>query len=149
MSRWDERYEKASSDFERRPVRTGMKWFIGISALCGVLVLIVGLFGLVGGWINAGGDIISAENKKTQNRALYEGWEALQAAAINACAAENAPDTESTLIEDPAFAYAAQYRRIAVEYNRRWNDIFEAKIVGPRDIPQEAPSLKELQARLC
>ncbi|HTU15661.1 MAG TPA: hypothetical protein VMF31_10710 [Solirubrobacterales bacterium] len=111
--------------------------FLGLSALG---------FGL--SWFNTGKDIVSPENVKTQYAAVIEGYESLEATAANACAATGA-ETDNTLLEDPEFAYAAQYRKVAIDYNRRTANVFEAGKVGPPGYPDRAPALAEMQAKVC
>jgi hypothetical protein len=144
-----EEYERALRDARRRPFRTVMKIFVLIGAIFLALSLFLAVTGLLGGWIGAGKDIVSPTNVKEQHRAVIEEYEALRAAAVNACNAANAADIDATLVEDPAFAYKAQYERISISYNRRQKNLFEADLVGPRGYPDEAPPLRAMQARFC
>lgn len=44
---------------------------------------------------------------------------------------------------------AAQYRKIAIDYNRRQANLFEAEKVGPPGYPKQAPTLTQMQAKVC
>lgn len=147
----DRRLQREADRFGERPARTTMRWGLVATGVVVVLVIVIGAasFGL--GWIGAGKDVVSPTNVKAQYAAVIEGFEAMQAAAANACQARTAAreDGDPTLVESPALAYEAQYRRIAVDYNRRQANIFEAKAVGPKGYPREAPSLAAMQAEVC
>ncbi len=147
----DQRVSHEADRLADRPVRTAIRWGLGILAVVAVLTLAVGAVGFVGGWFNAGKDIVSPTNVKAQYAAVIEDWEAMQAAAANACQARTAAraDGDPTLVESPALAYEAQYRRIAVDYNRRRANLFEAKIVGPKGYPSRAPTLRQVQQEVC
>lgn len=121
---------------------------IGAGLAVFLLIVAVG-FGL--DWFSTGKDIVSPDNVTNQYRGIIGNYEGLEAAAANACAAKNnkSEEADPTLVEDPSFAYAANYRKIAIEYNRRWANVFEAKVVGPQGYPKKAPTLKEMQRKVC
>jgi hypothetical protein len=146
----DDRLTDQADRFYNDPVKTTGKWLaLAVTAII-LLAIALGIGNFACGWFNKAAEVAGPENVSAQYAAVIEGWESLEAAALNACAAKNNPDTESTLIEDPAFAYAATYRKIAVDYNRRQKNIFEAKVVGPdkKVYPEEAPTLEEMQRKL-
>lgn len=147
----DQRISREADRLADRPVRTAIRWGLGVLAVVVALSLTIGAVGFVGGWFNAGKDIVSPTNVKAQYAAVIEDWEALQAAAANACQARAAArgGGDPTLVESPALAYEAQYRRIAVDYNRRRANLFEAKITGPSGYPQRAPVLAVMQREVC
>lgn len=126
------------------------RWGAGALVLLMALVIVAGLLRFAFGWLGAAGEVAGPGNVKTQYSAVIEGWNALEAAAANACGASaDAGEQGPTFLEDPAFAYQAQYRRIAIDYNRRQANIFEARLVGPKGYPASAPSLAEMQRRVC
>lgn len=122
------------------------KWgAIGLALI--VLLMVVG-FGL--SWLGAAGEVAGPNNVRSQYAGVIGDWNALEAAAENACgAADQNSQAGPTLLEDPALAYKAQYRHIAVDFNRRQQNIFEAKAVGPSGYPPSAPTLTEMEARVC
>lgn len=150
------RIDDEADRFEQRPVRTGLKWWVVIVALVTAMVVVAGVAGFALNWLGAATDVVSPTNVKEQYAAVIEDWNALEASAENACGAEDAAHSQQgpTLVEDPALAYKAKYRSIAVDYNRRETNIFEANLVGPsncgaRDCPRLAPNLSEMQAQVC
>ncbi|MDP9133795.1 MAG: hypothetical protein M3N56_03090 [Actinomycetota bacterium] len=95
---------------------------------------------------------------REQNTAILDAWESLQATAGNVCSVRNAArgDASATLVEDPAFAYEATYRRIKATYDRRMSNLFEARAVRdlslPSDLdglPRRAPTLEGALRRTC
>jgi hypothetical protein len=158
VSGWGERGDREAVRFERRPWRTAGWWFA--TALVIVLVLGAG-FGLVA-WISDwGGEaarITNPDNVREQNTAILDAWESLQATAGNVCSVRNAVrgDASPTLVEDPAFAFEATYRRIKATYDRRMSNLFEARAVRdlplPSDLdglPRRAPILEGVLRRTC
>lgn len=145
---WDERGSKWGGRFTRHPFGWSLIVLIGIVAVMGSLSFIFG-------WINTAADVASPRNVTTQYAAVIEDWNGLEAAAENACNASSARTEQGpTLLEDPALAYKAKYRQIAVDYNRRQTNIFEAGLVGPDNCGAEqcrdlAPTLAEMQRRVC
>jgi len=125
-------------------------WVAAIIVALILLTVLGKACGIIGGYANEAARVVSVENKKDQNYNIIESWEGMRVAAINACAAQKTTDTESMLLEDPAFAYAAQYQKISIEYNRRMDNIFEANnIIRPQDYPRDAPTLQEMQEEVC
>lgn len=148
---WEDRGERAYGTFTRHPILSGIG---GFAAIIG-LFLVIGLLGLAGhfvfGWFGKAASVAGPENVSTQYHEVIVDWNGMQQAAINACGAtSSAKQTgDPTLLEDPAFAYKALYRKIVVDYNTRQNNIFEAKLVGPSGYPRVAPSLEAMQAQVC
>jgi hypothetical protein len=141
---WADRGEKWGDRLTRHPIGWGVAAVVGI-------VLLVGALNFAFGWIGAATSVVEPANVKAQYRAVITDWNAMEVAAENACGAENSGNNEQgpTLLEDPAFAYKAQYRHITVDYNARQNNLFEAERVGPGGYPKRAPSLPDMQARVC
>lgn len=108
-----------------------------------VLGIVLGVLRFVGGWGKTASDVVSGPNVKAQHTAVIQEWESLKAAANNACTAQGATagTGSPTMVEDPAFAYAATYRTIAADYNRRQANLFEASLVGPPGYPDTVPAL--------
>lgn len=156
--RWEDRAERAYSEFSERPVRTGLKWWVIVVAVVLALSAIGGIVGYVGSWGSEAKRVVGVENVKEQNTQIIAGWEAMTAAAQNAC---NVKDSKSasgdpTLIEDPAVAYKATYRRVRADYNRRMANLYEAQAVRKlplpsnlKNYPEVAPTLEAMQAQVC
>lgn len=149
--KWDERFEREGGRFENRPLRTGFKWLIGIVVLSLAISAIFGVASWVSSWGGEAKRIASPTNVREQYTEVIGDYKAMEQAAINACdaVASKGASSDPSLIEKPDFAYRATYRRIAVDFNRRQNNLFEAGIVGPHGYPKDAPSLAEMQARVC
>lgn len=137
MSRnWEDRLE----EFEARPKRTALKWFFGIVLVLGVVGITLGIFNWSGAWANKAAEIVAPPNVEKQYTRVIDNWEALYASAENACIAQSQTDEDSpTFVETPEAAYAATFRRIVIDYNRRQANIFEAGFVGPPGYPKEIP----------
>jgi len=169
QDRWDD-LEKRADDralheaerFERAPWRTGMGWFVKLCLVLVALSLIGGAIFGIGSWVSSwGGEakrIASPQNVREQNTQIIQDWQDMEAAAQNACNVADAKSSPSdpTLVEDPAFAYKATFRRIRVDYNRRMANLYEAQAVRKlplpsnlRSYPKVAPSLKERMATDC
>lgn len=134
MSRERTRWDKIEREFDQGPRWGWAGLAISAVVLLGVVTIILGFFL---GWFSRGVEIIGPDNVAEQHLQVAEEWQALQAAAANACLAGD-PDRDKgapTLVEDPAMAYAATYRNIAASYNRRMANIFEAGIVAPPGYP--------------
>lgn len=131
----------------RHPVRTGL--LIAGSAFA--LLVILAVLGFALGWVNKAAQVAGPENVSSQYHYVIEDYNALEAAAGNYCAAKNSKPSANSpeLVEDPAFAYAAQYRHITVDYDERQNNIFEAGVVGPSGYPRNAPTLDEMTRQVC
>lgn len=123
-----------------------------------VLAVVLTFVGLVGGWFSGTAETVSFDHSKEQTTVVLDDWESLKTAAQNACDAKSSAhqSTDPVLTEDPALAYKATYRRIAVDYNRRMGNFFEAHNTrglpipgGISHLPQQAPSLREMEREEC
>lgn len=151
MSRLDDRLNREGERFERSPFLSLFKWAAILVAVLLVIGAIFGVGSFVSRWVGTGAEIVGPTNVKEQHRLVIGEWEALQQEAANACAARTAPQNAQSpsFLEDPAFAYAAKYRDTRAGYNRRMNNLFEAGIVAPSGYPKIAPTLEEMQRRVC
>ena len=147
MTGWDDRADR----FERHPLATSVRWGLGVLAVVAVLALAYIPLHFALGWFSAATKVAGPENVQAQYHGVIQDWNALEAAAGNYCAAKDAPESPNgpSLVEDPAFAYRAQYLHITVYYNTRQNNIFEAGLVGPGGYPKQAPTLDEAVRRFC
>lgn len=133
---WEEREE----EFERSPKRTGLKWLLGIIGVFVVVGVVLGILSWTGAWANKAGEVVAPPNVEKQFTRVIDNWEALYASAENACLAKSSTDENSpTFVESPEAAYAATFRKIVIDYNRRQANIFEAGFVGPPGYPKEVP----------
>lgn len=155
---WEDRAERAYTDFTDRPGRTTAKWLVAVLAVAIVLAVVGGIIGFVGDWGGEAKRVASPDNVREQNTAVIENWEGMQAAAVNACNAKDSAQDKNdpTLVEDPALAYKATYRRQRADYNRRMANLYEAQAVrnlplpsNLRSYPKVAPSLEEMQRDVC
>lgn len=118
-----------------------------IAVLTIVIIILLGVVGRActvgGGYADEAQRVISVPNVKEQKTTLINLYNSAQTAADNACnAGQMAKDDNSpTLVEDPALAYKATYRKIIVEYNRRQDNLFEARVVGPQGYPKRIPDV--------
>lgn len=149
--RVDDALDREAGRLAARPLGTLLRWAGLVTAAVVALVLFFGALGWLVGWFGAGRDVASPANVRAQYAEVIGDWQAMEAAAGNYCQARaaKADQNSPTLLEDPAFAYAASYRRIAVDYNRRQANIFESRLVGPKGYPREAPRLAAMRARVC
>jgi len=158
VSGWGERADREAVGFERRPWRTAGRWFATVLGIVLVLGAGFGLVAWISGWGGEAARITGPDNVREQNTAILDAWESLQATAGNVCSVRNATrgDASPTLVEDPAFAYEATYRRIKATYDRRMSNLFEARAVRdlplPSDLdglPSRAPTLEGALRRTC
>lgn len=145
---WADRHAGALAD---RPKRTLAKWFGGFLAVLLVLTIGFGALSWVLSWGGEAKRVTGVENVREQYATVIEDWQAMEAAAANACQAKDAAREQGdpTIVESPSLAYDSQYRRIVVDYNRRQANLFEARLVGPKGYPRVAPTLAVMQARVC
>lgn len=139
-------------------MRRWARWF---AAVLGVVLVLGAGFGVVAWIMSWGGEaarITGSDNVREQNTAILDAWESLQATAGNVCSARNTTrdDASPTLVEGPAFAYEATYRRIKAAYDRRMGNFFEARAVRdlplPSDLnglPRRAPTLAGALRETC
>lgn len=141
---WEDRAEKYGSSFTRHPIG----WILGVVV---VLVVIGTILSFVGNWFNTDKAIFEPANVTKQYHFVITDYKAMEQQAEIACeisekgSSENSP----TFLENPAQAYANKYRQTETDYNTRQNNFFEAEAVGPKGYPSTAPTLKEMQAKVC
>lgn len=116
-----------------------------LTGVAGAMLVLTSLSGcsVAGGYVNKGEKVLGADNMEDQYKRVITDYNSLQTSADNACAAQgeqNKDDSDPTLVEGPALAYAATYRKIWVDYNTRMNNIFEAGFVGPPGYPRRIPN---------
>lgn len=139
--------------FDERPLWTTFKY--GLAAC--LLILAIGAvlipFGWGFAWLNESARITGPGNTRDQSAAIIGNWNELKATAGNVCAAKSnggSGSNDPQLLEDPAFAYKATYRRIKADYDRRMANLFEAGLVrhypNLNGYPRTAPTLKEAMA---
>jgi len=112
---------------------------IGIFLVIGI---VVGVAGFVGRWWDRGVEVVSPENVTEQHRGIIQQWESMKVSASNACSAVQQSEGNSkspTMVEDVTLAYAATFRNSVAEYQRRMDNLFEAKIVAPPGYPTDVP----------
>lgn len=114
-------------------------------AVVGVLIglgLVASALGLALGWFERGVQVVSPQNVTEQHRGIIQQWEAMKVSASNACSAVQQSESSSkspTMVEDVTLAYAATFRNSVAEYQRRMDNLFEAKIVAPSGYPSDVP----------
>lgn len=128
---------------------TIVKWALWGLAAFVVLWIVIGILSFVGAWGGSVKKIVSPPNVEAQFHTVIEDWQGMISNAENACEAEKGGSTETenspTLIGGkPQAAYAQNYRRVRIDYNRRQHNFFEAKIVGPPGYPRTAPSYQHV-----
>ncbi len=136
------------------PMGLLIKWGLSFMALMVVLGVIfgVGIFAL--DWFRAGRDVFGPENVREQFRLAYDRYEGLEALAEQVCnfdtnlAAAESPSARQQ-IADQRLAVANNYSRVRAQYEAAYDDAFRAGLVGPRDLPEKAPALDEMQALVC
>ena len=121
------------------------KLFWKIVAVVLAFAIVMVIIGLAAGWFNRGVEIVSPENVEKQYQVIIDDWNALYAAAENACAVGNPTPSpnDPVIVENPATAYGATYRNIVAQYNSHQQDIFRAKLAGPPGYPTEIPIFTE------
>ncbi len=136
------------------PMGLFVKWGLSLMALMVVLGVVfgVGVFAL--DWFRAGRDVFGPENVREQFRLAYDRYEGLEALAEQVCNFETSLEAaESTTarqqIESQRLAVANNYSRVRAQYEAAYDDAFRAGLVGPRDLPDKAPALAEMQVLVC
>ncbi|HEY4460869.1 MAG TPA: hypothetical protein VGN81_41595 [Pseudonocardiaceae bacterium] len=139
----------------RRVWGLGVRWLVASTVVVVVLALVFGVLGVALGWYNAATDVVSPENVKAQYQDAYSNFEALKATAGDVCSAraavtaETDPDARTQRVSQE-LAYEQNYRRIAASYDAAYDNAFQAKHVGPTDLPHTAPDLNaELKVVGC
>jgi hypothetical protein len=132
----------------------GVRWLVTILGLLVVLAIVLGPIGLMLKWYQTGQKVISPENVTLQFRDAYTRFESLKATAGNVCDAQKVYNNESdpglkAQRQDQLTAQVQNYRRIAAQYDAAYDNAFEAKHVGPTDLPRPAPTLEEETKLYC
>lgn len=147
--------DRQAEAFSDRPKRTALKWFLGLLAVIAVVGIIGGVFGLFGAWFGETKRLAGPQHSREQVTAVLDLSTSMEATAGNVCGAVNSRSTQDspTLVEDPAFAYKAMYRKLKAEYDRRMGNFFEAAVTRKLPIPaaigglpKRAPTLEEAMA---
>lgn len=156
---WQDRGDKAYTKFTNNPWRTGFKWLLIFLAVVIAISVLFAVIGWIGSWGDEAKRVTSPQNVREQNTRIIDDWEGMQAAGMNVCNVQSSAakgETDPTLIEDPALAYKAQYRRIRVDYNRRMANLYEAQAVRSiplpsnlRSYPEVAPTVEEFTSTAC
>lgn len=137
MSRRDrERWDELGND---GPGWKHVFWFFAVIAVLGAGFTVIGF---ANGWFHRATQVVGPANVSEQFKDVAQEYQSLQTSAANACQAvtdAERGDSAPTLVESPALAYEATYRRIAASYNRRMTNIFEAGIVAPPGYPESVP----------
>lgn len=154
--RLDSRLDRWSNDTSGRladhPKRTIGGWVAGFVGLLILLSIVAAIVGFVNDWGREAKRVVSPANVTQQYDTVITDWQDLQASADNACTAQESADKttdDPVLIESPAQAYAATYRRIAVDFNSRQQNIFKAGKVGPPGYPKIAPVVPAAHPNWC
>lgn len=117
-----------------------MKLFAKIAGIFLLFFLLIAVLGWSLGWFSKGVSIVGPQNVERQYEQVISDYEALVAAAGNACTVQTAGESEKngkspTLVEDPTLAYQATYRSIEARYNSTVDNLFKAGIVKPAGYP--------------
>lgn len=125
-----------------------------ISLVIIVIIFFGGWISWAAGWLDAPRKITSVENVEKQWAFAYQFDESLQATARQVCTAEKAieqatSENTKTQRQTQAIAIEQNYARIEAQYNAKLRNAFEAKWVKPSDVPQTAPTLEEMKAKVC
>jgi hypothetical protein len=139
---WDER----ATRFEKRPIHTGVIWWLWGLLLISVAAVIITVVGFAGNWGQKAVSVVSPENVEKQYSVVIKKWESLTTAADNACMAGAGVDggpNAPVFVESPAVAYAGVYRNIRTAYNSAQANVFEAGLVGPSGYPKSIPNFPE------
>jgi hypothetical protein len=129
-----------------------------IAAGIGILILVVVVLtalGLLFGWIGGGASVVSVDNVKAQYQFAYQDLNSLKATAANACGEREAladptlGADEKTARRSQLIAYEQNYERIKAEYDARVQNVFQAKLVKPADVPLMAPTLHDAEVAIA
>lgn len=133
------RGERMAGQLAERPRRTVLKWFLWILGVVIVLSIIGGVISWAGDWGREAKRVTGPANVSNQYAQVIQDWQSMITSAQNACTAvqsASANPGNPVFVEDPTTAYAATYRNARTDFNRRQQNIFEAKAVGPRGYPR-------------
>jgi len=118
-----------------------------------VLGVLVTLLGIPLGWFNKAVEVVSPKNVEAQYAAIYQDYQALQKGAQNVCDMRSARDQSTSDDEksqrvSQVLAVQQLFNRNAADYDARWQNAFQAKFVGPHDVPTTAPLLADLTTKI-
>ena len=155
---WERRAERNYDEFTARPKRYALKVFAWVLGVVIALSILFAVIGWIGSWGGEAKRLTSPDHSREQVTAVLDDWTTLQATAGNVCDAKASAREQGDpqLVEDPAFAYRAAYRRIKADYDRRMNNLFEAYVTrhlplpgSIQNLPRTAPTLREAVAEAC
>lgn len=141
---WEDRAEKYGSSFTRHP----WGWIIGLI----ILVVVIGsITKFACGWGATTAEIFEPHNVKEQYAKVIEDYVAMERQAETVCEIKQKGSTESspTFLENPAQAYATKYRQTEVDYDQRQHNFFKSELVGPKGYPHTAPTLTQMEQKVC
>lgn len=142
--------------FEGRPLWESFKVVLAICLLALLLMAVLTPFGWGLAWLRTASDVTGPVNTQQQAFSLRDDYQSLRATAGNYCGARGAKSSANDpqiIGGDPSEQYAQTYRRIEADYDRRMSNAFEAGWVRHypflRDLPQTAPTLKQMALEVC
>lgn len=148
---WESRADKLASSITYHPFRW-VAWVVGFIVVASIIGGI-GHFAL--GWWSTAVKVVSPENVTAQYRLAFQDYNALEAAAQNACIVRDAlnglePGSDAyNQRQSQLLAIQSNYNRIKSEYEARMQNIFEANKVKPAQLPFEAPSEEGMEGQVC
>lgn len=112
--------------------------FIAVMAVAIVLSLI----GLAAGWFDKAKEVVGPQNVEKQQTEIIAAFNSVQMGANNACLAGKVSKEmgDPVLVEKPEIAYGGIVRSQVADYNRRQDNIFEARLVAPSGYPRTLPT---------
>jgi hypothetical protein len=129
-------------------------WGCAIIAALLLLSAIGAGIGYVGGWFNQGARIINPENIHQTWNFAYEYRQSMDATAANVCGerkaleASNSPE-EKTARNSQILAYSQNYARIEAQYDAKFRNLLEGKLIKPNDLEYPAPTLEQDILQVC
>ncbi|MCA9340676.1 MAG: hypothetical protein KDA17_07200 [Candidatus Saccharibacteria bacterium] len=152
MKRIGEYNEEDSINWLKRQTPVGL-FLKAVGVVLG-LVTFFGAIGFAAGWFKTTTDVVSPENVTEQWRFAYEFDESLDATARQWCSAKQVEVNETndevrSQRVTQRVAIEQNYARIAADYDARLRNAFEAKLVAPPDVPDEAPALTDKTGAFC
>lgn len=116
-----------------------------LAAVAGTMLAATALTGcsVAQSYVDKAQEKLSADNVEQVYDKVIGSWNALYAAAQNACEVASAGtdngEGDPTLIESPALAYNATYRTQVAKYNATMHDLFKAGFIAPPGYPRTIP----------
>jgi len=115
------------------------------AAAAGLVLAVTALTGcsITSSYVDKAQQKLSADNVEQVYDKVISSWNDLYVAAQNACevstGGSQSAEGDPTLVESPALAYNATYRKQVSAYNATMHDIFKAGFVGPHGYPRTIP----------